>query len=686
MSIARIQELELSLAREPQIATWVELWCATFRMGIAELRELGAIRESDGLMHIPAGNPYAFLAAGWHIEQHGEWDKALGLFERAHQLRPDNMMAATCRAHALARVGRLEEADALFAQVGEKYGWPARVTRLGDAPLAKIFACAPPPADASQWRWLVEPPSHPGTVVLVSLDGRYAQSYAQSFLASWKRMLGTGSASAGLHVHMHLVNADTHTREAVANLVRWAGQASLAYEDIVIPDAAYPRTMNHMEEARTWYACARLRVLPWWLARAREGVVVTDVDVEFVRSPEVLWQELGSAVAGAVRLDPRSYPLWQEWSMSLALFRTHHEGMVIARDLAAYASYFLERGDGMWGLDQAALWSVFARHGGPIGQKVGSSGKVAGLLPELVQVPGGGASLHTVLRTSVASVSEKESLAVSGEAANRTHRGRVVNMTCYTSNFEDVILQRVFADLPQGIYVDVGACIPAYDSNTYALYTKGWCGLAVEPLVVEDLLEQWQRVRPRDVFITKALGKEEGVLSFHVYDDAMQTSTGSKQSVEHWQALGYEPMRTIEVPQTTLNTLLSRYLPEDKALHLLSIDVEGMEFDVIQGMDWQKYRPWVVVLEATLPGTTIPNHESWEAWLLARGYCFALFDGANRFYVSEERKYLLERFVLPPNVWDRFQTIWQIEAEEQLTKAQTRIKELTAELENLNRR
>ena len=55
-------------------------------------------------------------------------------------------------------------------------------------------------------------------------------------------------------------------------------------------------------------------------------------------------------------------------------------------------------------------------------------------------------------------------------------------MISYSSNFEDVILQRVFADIAQGSYIDVGASLPIEESNSFALYQKGWRRIAIEPL------------------------------------------------------------------------------------------------------------------------------------------------------------------------------------------------------------
>jgi hypothetical protein len=42
------------------------------------------------------------------------------------------------------------------------------------------------------------------------------------------------------------------------------------------------------------------------------------------------------------------------------------------------------------------------------------------------------------------------------------------------------------------------------------------------------------------------------------------------------------------------------------------------------------------------------------------GYAEVYFDGVNRFYLAEERAGLAPRFSLPPNVWDDFETAFQL--------------------------
>jgi hypothetical protein len=79
-----------------------------------------------------------------------------------------------------------------------------------------------------------------------------------------------------------------------------------------------------------------------------------------------------------------------------------------------------------------------------------------------------------------------------------------------------------------------------------------------------------------------------------------------------------------------------------------------MEKEVLLGANYSKYRPWVVVVEAVEPNTTIPTHLDWEQILLENEYVFVYFDGLNRFYLAKEVNHLANKFDSPPNELDNF--------------------------------
>src|SRR5690606_22394662 len=98
----------------------------------------------------------------------------------------------------------------------------------------------------------------------------------------------------------------------------------------------------------------------------------------------------------------------------------------------------------------------------------------------------------------------------------------------------------------------------------------------------------------------------------------------------------------------------------------------GFEEAALRGNAWDKYRPWVVVVEPTLPMAHVESHETWEPLLLEPGYQLAYADGLNRFYVAKEHPELLPAFKYPPNVFDEFKLMAQQEAESRGTQAESR--------------
>ena len=107
------------------------------------------------------------------------------------------------------------------------------------------------------------------------------------------------------------------------------------------------------------------------------------------------------------------------------------------------------------------------------------------------------------------------------------------------------------------------------------------------------------------------------------------------------------------IPVTTLARVCEQY--HVPTIDFLKIDVEGYEREVLEGADWERYRPRVVLVEATKPLATTPTHEHWESILLSADYRFAFFDGMNRYYVRGEDRELMPLLSVPANYFDDFE-------------------------------
>jgi FkbM family methyltransferase len=223
----------------------------------------------------------------------------------------------------------------------------------------------------------------------------------------------------------------------------------------------------------------------------------------------------------------------------------------------------------------------------------------------------------------------------------------------YAQNLEDYHLDLVFGDQPDGTYVDVGGGHPVADNVSFWFYLKGWRGLVVEPQ--EALAEVYRGVRPRDHTVICLAGRADGEAEFHVVDRLHGFSTTVREHAAGAAQFG-AAYTTVRKPVRTLAALCAE--AEISGIDFLKIDVEGAEADAIAGMDFVRWRPRVVVVEAVAPGSMAEAWQAWEPALLAAGYRFAFFDRVNRFYVADEAAELAQRFPAEPAPWDRVQHLW----------------------------
>ena len=219
----------------------------------------------------------------------------------------------------------------------------------------------------------------------------------------------------------------------------------------------------------------------------------------------------------------------------------------------------------------------------------------------------------------------------------------------YSQNSEDVLLWRALGHVKNGFYIDVGANDPVEHSVTKAFYDAGWSGISIEPLPSfhQAFIEQ----RPRDVNLAIAAGATDGELTLYDVPAVRGWASPEESVAELHRSEGHE-VAELTVPVRTLNAVCEEHVRGE--IHFLKIDVEGFEGEVLRGVDLARWRPWVLVIEATLPNSRATNHHTWEHLVLAQRYRYAWFDGLNRYYVAEEHADLLAQLDIQPNVFDDF--------------------------------
>lgn len=211
----------------------------------------------------------------------------------------------------------------------------------------------------------------------------------------------------------------------------------------------------------------------------------------------------------------------------------------------------------------------------------------------------------------------------------------------YAQNREDVILSGFFPNIKKGFYVDVGANHPDLLSVTKFFYDRGWNGINIEPNA--QLYKLIQQQRSRDINLNMGAADKSGELVLREYPGGDGLSTFSKEAQDQYQKASSVYRRNTgqykdyEVTVKPLKEVFEEHAA-GKTINFMNIDVEGFEYNVIKGNDWNKYRPQVICIEA--------NHilHDWRPLLQAARYELVFFDGLNNYYVAQEHHELAEKF------------------------------------------
>ncbi len=240
-------------------------------------------------------------------------------------------------------------------------------------------------------------------------------------------------------------------------------------------------------------------------------------------------------------------------------------------------------------------------------------------------------------------------------------------MISYSGNFEDVLLNRLFRDKRPGFYVDIGAHHPIFASNTHHFYLLGWRGINVEPT---SYFTHFPKIRPEDVNLKVAVSNSCGTINFRECTGQAAVSQVDGVANEHI-ALANIKREIFEIETRTLASILQENSSPE--IDFLSIDVEGHEKQVIEGNDWDRFRPRLLLIESTFPFTNTLCHHDWEPILLENGYLFAHFDGVNRFYVRDDQSKLYDLLQVPLNVLDYFETYETVELRKRVAELEAKL-------------
>jgi FkbM family methyltransferase len=166
----------------------------------------------------------------------------------------------------------------------------------------------------------------------------------------------------------------------------------------------------------------------------------------------------------------------------------------------------------------------------------------------------------------------------------------------YSQEGEDRVLARYFEKQQGGFYVDVGALHPRRFSNTMLFYSMGWRGITIEPN--PNAIPLFAKVRPRDIHLCVGIAEQESTLEYYAFNEPALNTFDGQLARKQADIPPFTITSTKRISVKRLDTVLREHLPPGTKIDFLSVDVEGLDEQVLRSNSWTEFRPTMIVTEA----------------------------------------------------------------------------------------
>jgi FkbM family methyltransferase len=173
----------------------------------------------------------------------------------------------------------------------------------------------------------------------------------------------------------------------------------------------------------------------------------------------------------------------------------------------------------------------------------------------------------------------------------------------------------------RGVYVEVGAAGPEFLSMSMHFRENGWRVIGIEP---NPEFCRMHHEKGYEVLQYACGDRDEDDVEFFIVNSQGAAYGGGKVSYESFSSLGLKNsyaglkkdinQQKITVKLRRLDTILKTNAPDVKQIDILSIDVEGWELEVMDGLNTTQYRPRLIVIENMF------NSNIYLSYMRARGY------------------------------------------------------------------
>ncbi len=164
--------------------------------------------------------------------------------------------------------------------------------------------------------------------------------------------------------------------------------------------------------------------------------------------------------------------------------------------------------------------------------------------------------------------------------------------TSYSISGVDLIIDRMFSKIKNGIYIDLGCNHPIKHNNTYLLHKRGWEGINID--ADKKSIREFQNLRKKDHNINALISNKKDKIKYYFYHERSALNTVDSKLVKKRKT---KPKKIIVRETTTLNDIIENSPYKKTKLNLLSIDIENHEYEALKNFKFKKYNIDCIVIE-----------------------------------------------------------------------------------------
>lgn len=189
-------------------------------------------------------------------------------------------------------------------------------------------------------------------------------------------------------------------------------------------------------------------------------------------------------------------------------------------------------------------------------------------------------------------------ISIKSTVTNRLFPDFYLSKRSFSQCGEDLIVQYLLKsnNIYRPRYIDIGTHHPVIINNSYLFYKEKSNGLLIEPN--PEMISIINKFRPNDTLLTLGVANKNGNLDYFKMSSSTLNSFSLKNTINS-QKTGYfgeqHIVEKVSVPVISINSLLKKWW--NSGFDFMSIDIEGLEYDVLCSMDFRTFRPKVLCIE-----------------------------------------------------------------------------------------